>query len=112
MSISRDSTQLLYNSIFSLPTNSNEDGIFVELPEPITKLPREKPCPKEKQPTRWERFAKEKGIQNRKKSRKVFDEASGEYRPRWGYGSAKNDPMNDWVIPVPENSGKFPILVA
>ena len=34
--------------------------------------------PKPKPLTRWEKFAKLKGIQNRKQSRKVFDEATGE----------------------------------
>ena len=30
------------------------------------------------------RFAKEKGIQNKKKERMVMDERTGEWAPRWG----------------------------
>ncbi|ORZ36990.1 ribosome biogenesis regulatory protein-domain-containing protein [Catenaria anguillulae PL171] len=106
-SISRDSAQLLYNAIFALDTSADADGVFVDLPLPITQVPREKPLPKEKAQTRWEKFAKEKGIQKRKKSRMEYDEATGEYRPRWGYGSAKNDAANDWLIPVPKNADPY-----
>jgi regulator of ribosome biosynthesis len=51
--------------------------------------------------TRWDKFAKVKGIQKRKKERMVFDEAIDEYVPVWGYGGEKrrND-MEDWLIPV------------
>jgi len=33
----------------------------------------------------------------------VYDEATGEYRPRWGY--KKEDDLTDWLIPVPDNGG-------
>ena len=61
--------------------------------------------PKPKPLTRWEKFAKLKGIQNRKQSRKVFDEATGEWVPRWGYKGANDDGANDWLIPVRQNAG-------
>jgi regulator of ribosome biosynthesis len=67
---------------------------------------REKPLPKAKPETRWERFAKAKGIQQTKRSRMVFDEAAQEYKPRFGYKRA-NDVENDWLIPVPEKSGTW-----
>jgi regulator of ribosome biosynthesis len=47
-----------------------------------------KPIPPPKKETRWEKFAKEKGIQNRKRSRMVWDEASQEWKPRWGFDRA------------------------
>ncbi|KAI9136980.1 ribosome biogenesis regulatory protein-domain-containing protein [Paraphysoderma sedebokerense] len=101
----REGAQLLLNELFNLPTSVDPDvGVMVELPEPNRILPREKPLPKPKPPTKWERFAKEKGIQKRKKTRMVFDDAAGEYRPRWGYGSAQNDSMKNWVIEVPKNA--------
>ncbi|KAJ3365220.1 Rhodanese- sulfurtransferase [Allomyces javanicus] len=111
-SLARDSAQLLYNAVFSLETTATEDGVFVDLPAPVTVLPREKPLPKDKPMTKWEKFAKEKNIQNRKKSRMVFDEATGEYRPRWGYGSAANDSLNDWLIPVPSNADPYDDMYA
>jgi regulator of ribosome biosynthesis len=56
-----------------------------ELPKPTTVLPREKPAPKPKEETRWEAFAKEKGIKKRKRERMVWDEEKKEWAPRWGY---------------------------
>ena len=34
----------------------------------------------------------------------VFDEATKEYKPRFGYKRI-NDAENDWLIPVPGNAG-------
>jgi regulator of ribosome biosynthesis len=78
-------------------------GIFAELPEPTTQLPRAKPIPKEKPMTRWEKFAKSKGIQKKKQDRYEYDETLGEERPRFGRHSAKNDPMQDWCVELPDN---------
>ena len=60
-------------------------GSQAELPPPSTVLPREKPIPKAAPPTRWELFAKEKGIKKRKRERMVFDDEKKEWAPRWGY---------------------------
>ncbi|KAI9034395.1 ribosome biogenesis regulatory protein-domain-containing protein [Hyaloraphidium curvatum] len=99
----RDSVQLLVNHLFNLPTDSNEDGLFALLPAPVTVIPREKPAPKPKPPTRWEKFAKAKGIQKKKKIRVAYDEASGDYKPRYGYKGAEEKKMENWVIEVPKN---------
>ncbi|XP_078691094.1 ribosome biogenesis regulatory protein homolog isoform X2 [Branchiostoma floridae x Branchiostoma belcheri] len=99
----RDNTQLLFNAIWKLPTERVEEAICVKLPETTTVLPREKPIPKAKPPTRWEQYALLKGIQKRKKGRMVWDEESKEWRPRWGYKRA-NDETKDWVIEVPGNA--------
>jgi len=53
--------------------------------------------------TKWEEYAKGKGILNKKKSRMVWDEASQEYKPRWGYKRA-NDETKQWCIEVPDNA--------
>jgi hypothetical protein len=50
-----------------------------------TPLPREKHVPEAKPLTKWEKFAKEKGIKKTKKSRKVYDEQTKEYLPAFGY---------------------------
>lgn len=50
---------------------------------------RAKPVPQPKPETKWEKFAKEKGITKKKRSRMVYDEEKEEYRPRWGYKRAK-----------------------
>lgn len=59
--LTRDNTQLLFNSLFSLPSSVVEKVKCVQLPAPTTKLPREKPIPKPKTLTKWEAFAKSKG---------------------------------------------------
>ena len=41
--LARDGTQLLLNQIFALSTKSSTEGVFAELPEPTTVLPRAKP---------------------------------------------------------------------
>lgn len=83
------------------------EGVFAELPPLTFALPREKPLPKPKAATKWDEFAKTKGIQKRKRSLKVWDEAHGEFMPRWGYGSAKNDKMNDWLVELPDSASGF-----
>jgi hypothetical protein len=60
-------------------------SLQAQLPPPSTVLPREKPVPKAPEATRWELFAKEKGIKKRKRERMVFDEEKKEWAPRWGY---------------------------
>ena len=72
--MARDDVQLLINRIFELPTDRVENEIIVKLPPPTTRIPRAKPVPKAKQLTKWEKFAKEKGITTRKKSRVEWDE--------------------------------------
>ncbi|CAJ0848334.1 2712_t:CDS:10 [Entrophospora sp. SA101] len=105
---SRDNTQLLINNIYkSQLTSSQDNGTVAVLPEQKTLIPREKPLPKPKPPTKWERFAKSKGIQKYKKSRKVYDDVKDEWVPRWGYKGANNEELNDWLIPVPNNSDPY-----
>lgn len=50
----RDGAQALINQVLTaLPLKSTKDGIFVELPEGVTPLPREKPIPRLKELTKW-----------------------------------------------------------
>ncbi|KAI9506225.1 Rhodanese- sulfurtransferase [Coemansia spiralis] len=105
--LSREGAQLLINEIFSLPTTVDDDGIYASLPKATTVLPREKPVPKEKLLTRWEKFAKIKNIQKRKKSRMAFDEEQGEWRPRYGFKGINNDDQKPWLIEVPGNADPY-----
>lgn len=101
--LSRENAQLLFNGLYSLPQEeSDEMGRTVSLPKATTVIPREKPVPTDKPLTRWEKFAKTKGIQKQKRSAKVFDEASGEWKYRHGSKSANNDPLADWCEEVKE----------
>ncbi|KCV69519.1 hypothetical protein H696_03940 [Fonticula alba] len=104
--LARDNAQLLMNAILSLPTERNDFALVASLPAITTRLPREKTLPSGPALTRWEKFAKEKGIQKRKKSKMVFDEAKEEYLPRFGYKRA-NDDTKDWLIEVPKNADPY-----
>ncbi|RNA08704.1 ribosome biogenesis regulatory -like protein [Brachionus plicatilis] len=95
-------TQLLINNIFQLPVEKIDDVIIAKLPAPSTTLPREKPIPKEKPLTKWEQYAKLKGIKNKKKQRKVWDETSKTWKPTWGYKRI-NDKTKDWLIEIKKN---------
>ncbi|XP_067888027.1 ribosome biogenesis regulatory protein homolog [Heterodontus francisci] len=102
-SLARDNTQLLLNAVWQLPSERLQEGIVAKLPQPTTLIPREKALPKPRRPTRWEEFAKLKGIQQKKKSNLVWDKEKKEWRRRWGYKRA-NDETKEWVIEVPENA--------
>jgi regulator of ribosome biosynthesis len=78
-------TQHLVTKIFELPTFMSDEGPVAELPERTTKLPRGKPVPQAKPMTRWEKFAKEKGIVKQKRSKMIWDEEKQKFLPRWGY---------------------------
>lgn len=88
--------------MWDLPCEYQEHIVVAKLPVPTTKIPREKHVPKSKPPTRWEQYARNKGIQKRKKDKLVFDEASKEWKPRWGYRGIKSDKSN-WLIEIPDN---------
>ncbi|XP_034025593.1 ribosome biogenesis regulatory protein homolog [Thalassophryne amazonica] len=101
--LARDNTQLLINEVWKRPTERVQEVIVATLPEPVTPLPREKPPPKARPPTKWEQFAKLKGIQKKKKTSLVWDGVAKEWRRRWGYKRANDDTKN-WLIEVPERA--------
>ena len=71
------------------------------MPTATTPLPREKPVPQPKAPTKWELFAAKKGIKNKKKDGKlVYDEATGEWVPKWGYKGKNKDLDDQWLVEV------------
>ena len=79
----------------------SKSALSVELPKPYTILPREKPAPKEKNMTKWEKFREEKGLPPRKKrGRLVYDALTNDWVPRWGKGSIKKieEKQNNWLM--------------
>ncbi|CAM9455808.1 unnamed protein product [Phaeothamnion confervicola] len=99
--VARDAMQALVGRLFALPSVSTEVGPVATLPAAqATVLPRAKPIPQPKAETRWERFAKEKGIAGRKKERMVWDEDAKEFRPRWGYKRARDGVMDQAIVEV------------
>lgn len=74
LKLTRDNTQLLINDIWQLPTERVDECIVAKLPPPTTILPRLRKVPGPKPLTKWEKFAKEKGLTKKKKDKKVYDE--------------------------------------
>ncbi|KAL7717954.1 Ribosome biogenesis regulatory protein [Entamoeba marina] len=99
------STQALVNDIYAREDVSDHSdptlGKIVTLDAPMMQFPREKPIPKPKEPTKWEIFAKRKGIKsNKKREGKVFNEDIKEWVPRFGKGSSKQieKKMNNFIV--------------
>jgi regulator of ribosome biosynthesis len=56
-----------------LTTEKVEEAVVAKLPAPTFTLPREKPLPKPKLLTKWQKYAKEKGITKTKKLKLMWD---------------------------------------
>merc|ERR1719370_1596723 len=105
LSLARDNTQLLLNAIWDLETVKVEDAVTAKFPPPSFVLPREKPAPKPKVMTKWEKYAKEKGIdKKKKKDRLVWDDVVQKWIPQFGYKKAQAEADKNWMIPVKGNA--------
>lgn len=96
------STQLIVNKLFKLPTERVQDTMVVKLPKALTVIPREKPLPKKKPPTKWEAYAALKGITKKKKGRKVWDDVAKQWRPTWGMNKV-GDKTKQWLLEMNKN---------
>jgi hypothetical protein len=99
---------LINQLLTACPIQRDADGdLQLKLPDPSTPLPREKPVPKEKEKTKWEKFAEKKGIKNKKKDGNLkFDEASGEWKPKYGYKGKSTGVSDDWLVEVDDSAEK------
>lgn len=104
LNLTRDNTQLLLNLIWELPTEQVEDVVVAKLPPQKTVLPRMKPVPKPKPLTKWQQFAKDKGIQKKKKGKLSWDDQLKKWVPLYGFKRAKAEKDKDWVLEVPDNA--------
>lgn len=116
----RDGAQCLLNQLLTTCniTSSAQNGILLSLPPPNTALPRFKPLPTPKPPTKWELFARKKGIgkysskpgaalaDKERRKKLVYDEASGEWVPKWGYKGKNKEDDNQWLVEVDESKWK------
>ncbi|KAF2480699.1 ribosomal biogenesis regulatory protein [Neohortaea acidophila] len=104
----RDCAQALINQLLTVCPISRapDDGnLQLTVPPPDTQLPREKPVPKEKEKTRWAKFAEKKGIKAKRKDGKlVYDEAKGDWVPKYGYKGKKTDAGDNWLVEVDEKA--------
>ncbi|CAF3137517.1 unnamed protein product [Rotaria socialis] len=96
----RDNMQLLVNALWQMPIERHDNTVVAKLPDAKTIVPREKPVPKPKPLTKWQKFAQSKGIVKKKKSKFVWDETKKEWGRRYGYKKA-NDETKPWLIEVP-----------
>lgn len=99
-------------------TSTSTSGVEMQLPTPVTLLPREKPVPKAKEPTKWDRFAQKKGIGKYAKpgqgkageapraGKMVYDEAKGEWVPKWGYKGKNKEGEGDWLVEIDDKKQK------
>ena len=88
---SRNCLQRLVAELFNLPSESDTNGRFALLPPNLGKFPRAMRMPDmEKEKTKWELFAEEKGIKKRKRSKMVYDEQQDEWKRRYGYDRAND----------------------
>lgn len=90
-------TALLIRELWQLPNEQTSEGPVASLPKATLILPREKPVPEPKPQTRWEKFAEQKGIENKKRGRMVWNDETQQWAPRYGYKRA-NDDGADWPI--------------
>lgn len=92
----------------SLPTETSDIGPITILPakEEIV-MPRATRIPEPKPETRWEKFAREKGIKKTKKDRMVYDELTDEYKPRFGYKGINSGIQEIPVVEVKDGEDPF-----
>ncbi|XP_015109846.1 ribosome biogenesis regulatory protein homolog [Diachasma alloeum] len=107
--LTRDNAQLLLNKIWALPTERVDEVIIAKLPKPTYIVPRARVVPKPKALTKWQQFAKEKGIRSKKKgnSKLKWDEELNKWIPTFGYKRAAAQEQKDWLVEVgPDNTPK------
>jgi regulator of ribosome biosynthesis len=73
--------------------------LYLTLPEPTTVFPRSRKLPVERKETKWEKFAKEKGIKKRKTTGMAYDSTLKKQVARWGIKSKQNKLMD---VPIME----------
>jgi len=105
--LTRANTQLLINRVFTLPFHRVDDVVVAELPKPTYVVPRSKPAPKARALTKWQSYAKEKGIVKRKKTKLVWDEMVKKWVPRFGFRKAEAEHAKDWLLEVPKNADPY-----
>lgn len=100
----RDGAQALINQLLTTcAVSATEAGVLLSLPPASTPLPREKPVPQPKAPTRWESFAARRGIKPKTREQRrnaSYNEATGEWQRKWGYNGANKNGEKDWIVEV------------
>lgn len=115
--LARDATQSLLTHLLTSPTTTitpTPTSLLMTLPptNPTPLLPRRLPLPVPKPPTKWETFARKKGIGKygsntsggaaltERKKNLVYDEQSGEWVRKWGYKGKNQREEGEWLVEV------------
>ena len=104
LNLTRDNVQLLLNKLWDLPTRRVDETIVVDLPKPMFVLPRAKHVPKPRLLTKWEQFAKLKGIKKKKRAKLSWDDQLKKWIPLHGYRKSTSRKEKEWVLEVPNNA--------
>lgn len=110
--VARDTAQGLINQLLTLCpiTKATDDqSLQLNLPAPTTHLPREKPVPKEKEKTKWQKFADKKGIKPKRRDGKLeYDDAAKDWKPKYGYKGKNPEGKvpEDWLTIVDDKAEK------
>ncbi|XP_076763954.1 ribosome biogenesis regulatory protein homolog [Xylocopa sonorina] len=101
-SLTRDNVQILINKIWELPTERVDEAIVAKLPKQTFVLPRSRQIPKPKPLTKWQQYAKEKGIKSTKKnkSKLQWDEELQKWIPTFGYKRNKAIEQKEWLVEI------------
>ncbi|XP_071514943.1 ribosome biogenesis regulatory protein homolog [Panulirus ornatus] len=105
--LARDGLQSLFAEVWDLPREWIDSAVFVTLPKPSTRLPREKPMPKNRFISKWEQYARDKGIQRKKRAKKTWDDVLKQWVPRYGYRKVKAEKEKNWVKEVPDHGDPY-----
>lgn len=104
--LARDGAQALVNQLLTTCRieRTTSDGVLLNLPPPATALPREKPVPEPKPPTKWEQFAARKGIKPKTREQRKnlqYNKETNEWERKWGYkGANRSAAETDWLVEV------------
>ncbi|XP_043248725.1 ribosome biogenesis regulatory protein homolog [Colletes gigas] len=98
--VTRDNVQILINKIWELPVECIDDTVVAKLPTPQFVLPRSRQVPKPKPLTKWQQFAKQKGITSKKssKSKLKWDDELQKWIPKFGYKRSKVMEQKEWLV--------------
>jgi len=97
LTLANEGCSQLLASLWKLETERTDAGPIASLPSYYTvPTPREMPPPTLDVDTKWEKFAKERGITKEKRSRKVWDEEGNNWTHLTGYEKKVRD--KEWPI--------------
>lgn len=104
INLTRDNVQLIVNDLWEQPIEKVEETIVAKLPESKMRLPRSRKIPDVQAMTKWEKFAKEKGIKKKKPEKKIFDQELQKWVPAYGFKKAEAEKQKEWVLELPQTA--------